>query len=312
MADSPTTRLLMRKQSLGSNTNTWGDTKLNTNLDLLDRAIAGWQSYTVTGDATLSWSNYSATNDWAVYAVELTGSPAAACTITVNSTQMRFAIKNSCGVTVTVKTSAGTGVAVPDDAIVILVCNATNVELWSPQYGGKASPTNSLDIPSWGAVQTAIANASLPATAGTVLISGSDTSAGYLSQKFTVNYSTPTTTQLAGLTDIQLGIQNPGASEKELVTVVPGYVGGFLNGGAKSATFIPTVGSAYTCDFSAASWTVNLSGMTTPQLEQRIKLNCFGNSSPFLLGTVNGQTNFNLDPGFNGELAWCGSTWGWN
>lgn len=106
------------------------------------------------------------------------------------------------------------------------------------------------------------------------------------------DYYAATTTQVDGLTTTE--------------------VGGFLPGGPKSATFIPVVGTAYNCDFSSASWTVNLSGMTTPQLEQRIKLNCFGNNPPFLLGTVNGLANLYLDAGFSGELTYTGASWGWN
>ena len=242
MTDTPTTRLLMRKQSLGSNTNTWGDTKLSTDLDQIDRAMVGWQDYTVTGDATLSWTNYGTSNDFEVFGVELTGTPTAACTITVNSTQMRFAVKNSCGVTVTIKTSAGTGIAVPDDAIVLLVCNATNVENWSPNYGGVTSPANNLDIPNYAAVQTMIANASIPASAGTVLVSGTDTTAGYLASKLTSTIGTLTTGQVSGLTSIQLSTVGGVGNQQVLATLGGGNVNGFLYGGRFAAGTTLAVG----------------------------------------------------------------------
>ncbi len=52
--------------------------------------------------------------------------------------------------------------------------------------------------------------------------------------------------------------------------------------------------------------------MTTPQVGHSIYLNCFGNYQPFLLGTVNGGTNLDLDAGFSGKLTYSSASWGWN
>lgn len=316
MTDSPSPILLSREQTTGSNTNLWGP-YLVTNQRTVERAARGYQAYTATGDATISWTNYSATNDFAGAFTKINGAPAAAYTITLPSYQTFQGVWNNSGVAATLKNSGGTGITIPASRRALLFGDATDIYEAAPNWLSSyaSTLTNAGDIvvkATFDAgVAAAIAAASITNT-GQVLVSVADTTSKYLATALTVGYGSLTTTQLSGLTDLQLSVQNSGANEKVLVTVTPGYVGGFLNGGPKSSQFTPTVGSSYTCDFTSASWTINLSGMTTPQLEQRIKLNCFGNNAPFLLGTVNGQTNFTLDPGFNGELAYCGSTWGWN
>ena len=260
MVDTPTTRLLLREQSLGSNTNTWGDTKLNQALETIDRSMVGYQAYTVTGDATLSWTNYSTSNDFSVFSVKLTGAPSAACTITVNSTQMRWKVWNDTGVTVTIKTAAGTGVAIPDDAIVDIICDATNVVLLTAQYGGKASPANSLDIPSWGAVQTAIATAVIPAAAGTVLVSGADTTAGYVSAKIS-----------ASSANHSWAISGGGGDEDFQSTV---RTMAFISGGTISGAQSVAVGTEYLADFTASSYTIT--GPAAPTAGDKIKICKYG------------------------------------
>jgi len=312
MTDSASSILLQRIQSVGSNVNLWGG-YVNTNLETLERAAKGYEALAVTGDATISWTNYSASNTGAVARLKLTGSLAASATLTFPAYQNYVSVHNAAGATVTIKCSGGTGVAIPNGQTVLIYCDGTDYSNAGPTIGPTGTQnTSTYAYAQWGAVESAIANAGIPASAGTVLVSGTDTTAGYLGAKMTVNFGSTTTTQISGLTSLELSVQNSGAAEKVLVTVGEGYVGGFLNGGLQSAQFTPSVGSAYDCDFTSASWTVDLSGMTTPQLGQRISLNCFGNNQPFLLGTVNGLTNLYLDPGFSGELTYSGSSWGWN
>lgn len=204
MSDSPTTRGLMRKQSIGSNNNTWGDTLLNLILDLLDRWIAGYQTYTVSGNATLSWSNYSVTNDFLTANVKLSGPSgdgtlSAPATIIIPSVEFRNKVYNRTGQSITITTAAGTGVTIPDKGIVDLVGDGSNIYNRSPTHCGTSTQdtaTNAYAL--WGAVQTAIATAGLPATAGTILNSASDTTAGYNSAKNTASGLLKATTVNAG------------------------------------------------------------------------------------------------------------------
>jgi hypothetical protein len=171
----------------------------------------------------------------------------------------------------------------------------------TPNYGGVASPVNSLDIPSWGAVQTAIATATLPGTAGTLRNSASDTTSGYLRQKLTTQIATLTTTQVSGLTSVQLSTINAGANEQTALVLNGGYVEGFLPGDVQAAQFTPMIGTGYTIDCTSAGVTINLGGMTTPQVGQKFKYNSYGAYGPYWLGTVvvNGtaQTNWQAGPG---------------
>jgi len=62
MASSYSTDLKLELQATGENASTWGD-KTNNNLNLLQQAIAGYQSIDVAGaDVTLSMTNASVSN----------------------------------------------------------------------------------------------------------------------------------------------------------------------------------------------------------------------------------------------------------
>lgn len=330
MSDTPSSILLTREQSTGSNTNLWGGYLITTQRTT-ERASKGYQALAVTGDATISWTNYSAANDGAVAFLKLTGT--AAGTLTFPAYQNFLAVWNASTQSITIKCSGGTGVTLLTGQRALLWCDAVDYYNAGPTLAPTSTQSTAANAYAlWGAVETAIATAGLPATAGTILVSAVDTAAGYIGTKLvagdgisltdsgagnstltaavlaTVNFSSLTTTQLSGLT----GLQISASGGKVVLTPGAGYVGGFLNGGTKSAQFTPVAGSEYNCDFTAAAWTVNLSGMTAPQIGHRIKLNCFGNFQPFLLGTVNGLTNLSLDAGFNGELAYSSASWGWN
>lgn len=313
MADTASSILLLRLQSTGSNVNLWGG-YINVALQTLERASKGYQAYPVTGDATISWTNYSATNDYSVAVVKATGSPTASWTHTLPTYQMFFTLWNASGQTGTLKNSGGTGISVPNGRRALAFGDGVDIRDAAPNWLSSYATTltNAGDIVVKATLESAIATASLPATAGTVLNSAADTTAGYHASKHTVSYSSATTTQLSGLLSAQYATSGAGGDERLALTFAPGYVGGFLPGGIQASQFTPVVGREYTCNFTSSSWTVNLSGMTTPQLEQKIKLNCYGNYPAFLLGTVNGQTNLVLDAGFSGELTYTGASWGWN
>ncbi len=207
MTDTPTTRVLMRKQSIGSNTNTWGDTKLNDNLDNIDRASQGYQSLAMTGDTTLGATSYSATNDGKVKNLVLTGTLTSAATLTVLSVEWSWdSILNMTGAAITVKTSAGTGISIPNGTRTALYCDGTNVVARTANYIANYAATlaNAGDVVVKTTLETAIATASLPATAGTMLNTASDTTAGYASTKITA-------LTLGGLVRSTL---NPGGNEQ--------------------------------------------------------------------------------------------------
>ena len=159
MTDTATDRLGLRQQSQGSNTNTWGDDKLNEALRLVDRAMHGVQSLTLTGDTTLSWSNYVATNDGQVAWLTLTGSLSSVANLVVPSKQWAWkGIKNQTGQTITVKTSAGTGVAIPNGRQISVYCDGSDCAFAGPNYlGAVITPTGNRDLIDYAYLQAYVA-----------------------------------------------------------------------------------------------------------------------------------------------------------
>lgn len=223
MTDTASARYKARQQSQGSNTNTWGDDKLNEVLRLFDRGSKGVQSLAITGDTTLTWTNYVATNDGQCAVLLLTGSLSAVANLIVPSTEWQWdVIKNSTGQTVTVKTSAGTGVAIGNGKYMSVYCDGADCYNGSPTVlpgaatiagavtvagiiSGVTAGVASTDAVNKTQMETAIATASTPATAGTILNSLNDTTAGYGAQKSrTASDSLTTyTTQNAGANEYQ-------------------------------------------------------------------------------------------------------------
>lgn len=237
MADSPSSILLLRLQSTGSNTNLWGG-YLNTALQTQERASKGYQAYAVTGDATISWTNYSAANDLSVGFVKLTGSLSTSATLTAPSYQNVQDIWNAAGQSITVKCSGGTGVTIPNGMRTRIYCDGTDyyssASNWLNSYA--STLTNAGDIVVKTTLETAIANATFPATAGTVLVSAADTTAGYVGAKVTVAGS--------GAATVSASTTNPGANEVKVWTVAVGSLGLALQS-EQTAGFSPTAGKIY-------------------------------------------------------------------
>jgi hypothetical protein len=187
MVDTPSSILLLRLQSTGSNLNTWGG-YLNTALSTSERASKGYQAYTVTGDATLTWANYSATNDFSVAMAKAGGSPTAAWTITHPSYANFFGVWNNTSYTGTHKDSGGTGIAVPAGRRSLLYNDTTDIGEASPNWLSNYATTlaNNGDIVVYATLGTyvaaAIAAASISNT-GQLLNSVTDTTSGYNTTK---------------------------------------------------------------------------------------------------------------------------------
>jgi hypothetical protein len=209
MADTPSSILLLRLQSTGSNTNLWGG-YINTAMQTQERAAKGYQAYTVTGDATISWTNYSASNDIAVALVKLIGSPTAAATLTAPSYQNSVTIWNACGQAVTIKCSGGTGVTIPNGMRTRIYCDGTDyysgASNWLNNYA--TTLTNAGDVVTKATMESAIAALLASTVAGLVFNTSADPTPNYLANKLTGAGAVSTVTT------------NPGtASEKTTISV---------------------------------------------------------------------------------------------
>ncbi len=221
MVDTPTTRNRLRKQELGTNTNTWGDTKLNEVLDALDQAMDGVESIALTGSKTLTTSNYSTADEAKNRVLKFTGTLAAAAEVIVPSVEHMYVAVNAAGASVTIRTASGSGVSLPDGYAAAVYCDGSDVFNGSPTYlsgavrisgalqvGGKianvSAGTAAQDAINKSQMDAAIAAATTSSTAGTVKVSSTDTTNRYLGGAAGA---------LQAGTGIELEVQSPGGDE---------------------------------------------------------------------------------------------------
>lgn len=140
MTSSYSTSLRLELIATGDQSGTWGDTT-NTNLGtLLEQAITGVLSV-AEGDAELTLTALNGASDQSRnMVVNLTGAMTANRNVIVPTANKVYFVKNSTtgGYTVTVKTSAGTGVDIPPGTARWVYCDATNVV---DAYSGAFTPS---------------------------------------------------------------------------------------------------------------------------------------------------------------------------
>jgi hypothetical protein len=133
----------------GENSGTWGD-KTNTNLNLVQQAIAGYEAIDVaSADVTLAMTNATLSNARNMV-LNLTGTLAGTRVVNVpDGIEKTYIVADSttrAGNTLTIKTVSGTGVAIPEGKTVLVFSDGTNVvdvffmkdlvEDTTPQLGG--------------------------------------------------------------------------------------------------------------------------------------------------------------------------------
>lgn len=124
MPSTFTDELGLEKQATGENSGTWG-TLLNALFDMLDDAIAARLALSVAGASDVTLSTAQALHIYHEYTGALTGSISV---IVPASDSVYHIFNNTSGAfTLTVKTSAGTGVIVPQGSKTILYADSTNV-----------------------------------------------------------------------------------------------------------------------------------------------------------------------------------------
>lgn len=210
MADSPSPVLQLRIQSVGSNVNLWGG-YINTDLAMIEQAAKGYQSLVVTGDATISWTNYATGNTGAAARLKLTGSPAAACTLTFPGYHNFLSVENTTPQTVTLKCAGGTGVAIAAGARALIYCDGVDYYNAAPtiipgamtvagaiaatgaltvggQINGVAAATVGTQAVNKSQMEAAIAAGAIPAASGAVKVDAAAAPA-YLYDVLTVSGS---------------------------------------------------------------------------------------------------------------------------
>ena len=143
----------------GEQAGSWGNTT-NNNFNIIDRALNGVITLTITGDKTLTTSD-GTLSEGQHRIIILSGSPGSAFNLTIspNDIQKQYFIKNSTGQTATIKQGSGASVTLLNGlsdivfadgagsgAAVTTLLNATDlVADTTPQLGGDLD-VNSNDI----------------------------------------------------------------------------------------------------------------------------------------------------------------------
>jgi len=256
MVDSPTTRNRFRKQEVGTNNNTWG-TKLNEVLDCVDQVVDGVESVDLGASAsyTLTTTDYTTADQAKNRVLVCSNLNASGSDLIVPSVEHAYGVRNSGSATITVKTAAGTGVAIPASRFAWVYCDGTNVvSAASTSYPASYVPgVNTTDAATTGFVEDAIAAAS-GLTAPFILVTGADTTPGYLTSKVNVTGS--------GAATVIASITNPGGNEVKTFAISVGSLG-LSDGGTVSGAGSVAVNTKYLCDFTSTSYTITLPGSPT-------------------------------------------------
>lgn len=119
--------LQLTLQATGENAGTWGDITNQGVIELLDTSIAGTASITmVSADYTLT--NFPGNpNEARAMVLSLGGTPGASYNVICPAVSKLYVVYNNTGHSQTLKTSAGTGISVPNGKAAFLRCNGTNV-----------------------------------------------------------------------------------------------------------------------------------------------------------------------------------------
>jgi len=148
MVSTPTTRLRLNKMGTGDATNTWG-TKLNGEVfDLIDEAIAGAEAITVSGNVTLTSTNY--VTDQARKAMLLL-SGAGGFTITVPGVSKFYWVRNACSAAV-IFSAGGTTASVPAGQLRAVITDGT--DCYVSDDGASLAFVNATFLPLAGGTMT--------------------------------------------------------------------------------------------------------------------------------------------------------------
>src|SRR6056300_178063 len=208
MASTYSTDLKLELMATGENAGTWG-TKTNTNLELVQQAIAGYQAIDVaSSDVTLVMSNASISNARNMV-LNFTGTLSGNRTVNIPDSIEKFYILKDgtthSGNTLTFKTTSGTGFELDEGKIHAAYSDGTNVnEVALNTLGGTIGTASIADdaVTNDKIADDAIQNAQLAdnavqtvnisnANISTAKIADNAVTAAKLERKFTISTSSP-------------------------------------------------------------------------------------------------------------------------
>ncbi len=140
-----TTRNRLVKQATNENRNTWGTTLNGGMIDLVDEAIDGFTSLSMSGNVTLT--NTDGTTDQARKRVlNVTSTGGATRTITIPAVEKYYVVRNAGAQYITIKTASGTGVVVLAGTNAEIICDALDCYIISRSGFGLISTSSYTDF----------------------------------------------------------------------------------------------------------------------------------------------------------------------
>jgi hypothetical protein len=126
----------------------WGDVANNSITSMVEQAVAGLATINTWTTASHTLTTANGASDEARCAIlQCSGTPGAAATVICPAASKIYIIKNSVsgGYAVTLKTSAGTGISVPNGGTALLYCDGTNVVSGGGLGGDVVGPASATD-----------------------------------------------------------------------------------------------------------------------------------------------------------------------
>jgi len=253
----------------GENAGTWG-TKTNTNLDIIQQAVAGYvaQAVTDSGTTALTITDGSTSTSVARHMViKLTGALTGTSTVTVpDSVEKLYIVENATtgSQTVTFKTASGTGVNFTSTGYKFLFSDGTNINeitLASPPGGSNTQ----IQFNSGGTAFGGSANLTWDGTNVVIGATGAlrlgDTTGGeYVGLKSPGTVSSSVTFTLPGADGTADQVIKTDGSGNLTFTDISG---GTSWQAVKTTTFTAVAGEGYFCDTSSAAFTATLPATPT-------------------------------------------------
>jgi hypothetical protein len=253
----------------GENAGTWG-TKTNTNLDIIQQAVAGYvaQAVTDSGTTALTITDGSTSTSVARHMViKLTGALTGTSTVTVpDSVEKLYIVENATtgSQTVTFKTVSGTGVNFTSTGYKFLFSDGTNINeitLASPPGGSNTQ----IQFNSGGTAFGGSANLTWDGTNVVIGATGAlrlgDTTGGeYVGLKSPGTVSSSVTFTLPGADGTADQVIKTDGSGNLTFTDISG---GTSWQAVKTTTFTAVAGEGYFCDTSSAAFTATLPATPT-------------------------------------------------
>jgi hypothetical protein len=248
----------------GENAGTWG-TKTNTNLDIIQQAVAGYvaQAVTDSGTTTLAITDGSTSTSVARHMViKLTGALTGTSTVTVpDSVEKLYIVENATtgSQTVTFKTVSGTGVNFTSTGYKFLFSDGTNINeitLASPPGGSDTQIQFNDGGTAFGGSANLVWDGTNVLIGATGAVRLSDTTGGeYVGLKAPGTVSSSVTFTLPGA---------DGSADEFLKTDGSGNLtfaavsGGTSWQAVKTTGFTAVAGEGYFCDTTSAGFTATL------------------------------------------------------